>query len=409
MRVLHAPVNIANQAWGMAVGLRGRGHDVQVWQVGDDTYDFSADRHVPVPRDVRSALALVTEALDERFDVVHLHFARSLVSLAAGLPWFWDLQVWHASGARVVMTFHGSDVRLRSHHLATDEWSFYRYGDMPCDEDLVAERLEVLLAYADATTVGSVLDLPYVPGAVVVPRVVDAAAVAATPVTTRAPGPPVVLHAPSRRATKGTDLVLAGLAEVRARGVDLELDLVEGASHAETMARMARADVVVEKLLGGDVGVTSLEAMALGKVAVARIRPEVLAQSPELPVVAADPSTFADVMTDLLRSPERFADLGRRGREHVARVHAPDAVAARLEEVYTRPGRRRVVVPPGWTGPGLTGQLHEARGRIAELEAENRRLRRQAAAVAPARVARALLRRGRAWRLRRDEGDEPAT
>lgn len=397
MRVLHAPVNIANQAWGMAQGLRARGHEAQVWHLGDDPYGYPADRTLPVPADARAALALVAEAVDARFDVVHFHFARTLVAAESGLPPFWDLPVWRATGARIALTFHGTDVRLASHHLATDEWSFYRSGELPCDEELVAARLEVLAAYADVMTVGSVLDLPYVPGAVVVPRVVDLDAVAAVPARTRTAGPPVVAHAPSRRATKGTEHVLAGLAALHERGVDFELDLVEGVSNSEALARLARADVVVEKLLGGDVGVTSLEAMALGKVAVARIRPEVLAHAPGLPVVSADPSTFVDVMSALLTAPDRLAEIGRRGPAYVALVHSPAAVARRLEELYAAPARRDAA-SPAWTGLRASARLCAANERVAALEAENQSLRRRLTAASPARRAIAAARRARARR-----------
>lgn len=411
MRVLLAPANTAGQPWGMAQGLRALGHEAEVWEVGPTRFRYPADRTLPVPTDTRQALAFVSEAVAGGFDVVHFHFARTLVGTAGGLPWFWDLPVWAALGARIVLTFHGSDIRLRSHHLATDEWSFYRYADIPCDEDLVAARLEVLLAYADATTVGSVLDLPYVPGAVVVPKVVDLAGLPDAPLAGTAAGrPPVVAHAPSLRATKGTDMILAGLDRLRARGVEFELDLVEGVTHGEALARMARADVVVEKLLGGDAGMTSLEAMAMGKVAVARIRPEVRAHAPDVPVVDADPTTFVDVMADLLAAPERLASLGTRGREHVTRHHAPAVVAERLVGLYRVRRPHAPVVPPGWTAPDIATRLHDAERRVAELEAENRRLRRRLAAARPDLLARTLARRAaaRGARLRgrlRGRGD----
>src|SRR5690606_19333860 len=100
------------------------------------------------------------------------HFARSLVPASGALPMLWDLPVWRSLGARVVFTFHGSDVRLRSHHISNDEWSFYRFGDIPCDEELIAARLTVIRRYAQQMTVGSVLDLPYVPDATYLPKTV---------------------------------------------------------------------------------------------------------------------------------------------------------------------------------------------------------------------------------------------
>lgn len=376
MRVLHAPANIANQPWGMAQGLRALGHEVEVWQYGASPFGYTVDRTIDTPTDPLGYLDLLVEAARAEFDVVHFHFAQTLVPPRVGLPWHWDLPVWRALGTRIVFTFHGSDVRLRSHHLRTDEWSFYRHSDTPCNEERIGLEMPVLRAYADVMTVGSTLDLPYVPGAVVVPKVIELDRFAMVGPTRSER--PVVAHAPSRRSTKGTEFILEGFETLRQRGADFEVDLIEGVSHAEAMSRMSAADIVVEKVLGGDVGVTSLEAMAFGKVAVARIRPEVRAHVPDVPVVSADPTTFVAVMEDLLSSPSTRAELGRRGREFVASNHDAPVVARTLEQLYSGPSRPPPMVPPGWTSPDAEAVMRATQTRLAELEKLNRVLRRRA-------------------------------
>ena len=374
MRVLHAPSNIANQPWTMAQGLRVRGHDVQVWQYGTSAYGFSADRVFEHEEGPDSYLRALKDALDLDLDVVHFHFARSLIPVASKLPWFWDLPVWRARGTRIVFTFHGSDVRLKSHHLANDRWSYYRYADVACDEERIAAQLAVIRTYADRMTVGSVLDQPYVPEASYLPKPVE---------TDRLPmvGPvrrrrPVVLHAPSLRSTKGTEFVLAGLERLREEGASFEVDLVEGVSHRELMGRVRDADIVVDQLLTGEMGVSSLEAMALGKVAVARIRGEVRKRHPELPVASADPDTFVEVMRELIDSPSRRADLGERGRAYVVEHHDAAVIAKQLEELYASISPRGVPhIMPGWTAPRVHGRLEKAQEVIGVLKARNQQLR----------------------------------
>ena len=358
----------------MAQGLRARGHEVEVWEYGAKPFGFPADRTLE-PDGPEGFLSALFDALSREFDVVHFHFAQSLVPPRSRLPWFWDLPVWRALGTRIVFTFHGSDVRLKSHHLAQDKWSFYHHADIPCDEERIAARLDVIQAYADRMTISSVLSQPYVPDATYLPKVVETARLPMVgPVRSRRP---TVLHAPSRRSTKGTEFVLSGLDELRRRGVEFELDLVEGVPHEEALARAAAADVVVDKLLGGDAGVSSLEAMALGKVAVARIRDQVRARHPDLPVVSADPETFPDVMAELLTSPRRRAELGEEGREFVVRTHDAAVVGEQLDELYSGiEPRARPAVPPGWTAPSIGAQLEEARATIDRLKAKNKQLRR---------------------------------
>lgn len=392
MRVLQAPSNIANQAWAMAQGLRAHGHQVQVWQYGGAGYGFPADRLVEHGDGPSSYLRILYEAVAEEFDVVHFHFARSLVPAASRLPWFWDLPVWRALGVKVVFTFHGSDVRLRSHHLEADPWSFYRYADVPCDEDRIAAQLAVIRTYADRLTVGSVLHKAYVPEAVLLAKAVEASRLPAVgPVHRRRP---VVVHAPSLRSTKGTELILAGFDRLREAGVDFEVDLVEDVSHEELLARVARADVVVEKLLGDDIGVGSLEAMAMGKVAVSRIRPEARAAAPALPSVDADPETFVEVMAALLVAPDRRSELGEAGRAYVLAHHDAPVVGRHLEELYADITPRGLPhIAPGWTAPNVHARLEKAQEAVRSLTAQNTVLR---SAVRSAALRDRLVDAGRA-------------
>lgn len=345
MRVLHAPSNVANIAWAMAQGLRARGHHVAVWNHGPSPNDFPVDRVVDVGREPGPYLDCLREAIHEGFDVFHFHGPRTLVAGRRQLPAMWDLPYLSTLGKRLVFTFHGSDIRLASLHQE-DPWSFYRHADIPCDEGLIRARLALVADYADHMTVGSVLDLPYAPGAVYVPKPIDLDAyphVGIRPYRRRR----VVLHATRRRATKGSDYIERGVAEAR-RTTRLTFRLVENVPYREVLAAIADADVVVEKLLGGDAGVLALEALAMGKVVVARIRPEVREQHPDLPVVDANPDTFPEVLRSLLADQGRLRELSSRGRAYVERNHSPDVVAERLESLYGTPRRPRPRLPQAW-------------------------------------------------------------
>jgi glycosyltransferase involved in cell wall biosynthesis len=374
VRILHAPSNIANQAWLMAEGLRARGHHVEVWHYGTPSFGFPVDRVIEHDNDPATYVRALVEALQEDFDVVHFHYARSMVPARAHLPWYWDLPLWRALDKKIFFTFHGSDVRLRSHH-EHDEWSYYRFADVPCDEERIASQLAVIRSYAHTLTVGSVLDLSYVPDAVYVPRLVDTKQlrVAPTPLRHR----PVLLHAPSKRATKGTEFVLSAVSILQQRGVAFDLDLVEGVSNAELMSRYASADVIVDQLLTGEIGVASLEAMALGRVSVARLRQEVLDQHPDLPVVHAQPDTLVDVLQDLLEAPARRNELAVRGRAFVEANHDYRVVAQRVEELYSLPQRTSSVVYPGWTAPEPQRRLAALQQKQERTEVANAALRQR--------------------------------
>lgn len=151
---------------------------------------------------------------------------------------------------------------------------------------------------------------------------------------------PLVVHAPTNRAIKGTRFILDAVSRLRAEGLELDFELVEGLEHSDAKALYRRADLVVDQLLIGWYGGLAVEAMALERPVVAYIRPEDLAFVPpemraDLPVVSADPGTIHDVLKELLttRRPE-LAELGRRGRSYVSRWHDPLAIARRLKADY---------------------------------------------------------------------------
>jgi glycosyltransferase involved in cell wall biosynthesis len=78
-----------------------------------------------------------------------------------------------------------------------------------------------------------------------------------------------VLHAPSSRARKGTEHVIAACEQL-----DCELEIVEGLDHREAFERYRNADVVVDQLNAGWYGVFAIEAMALGKPVVTFLHEE---------------------------------------------------------------------------------------------------------------------------------------
>jgi len=316
-RVLYAPRNIAGQATEYAAAVRPLGFAAEVWSYGDPAFDFGADRVLDRERlltDPRHRWDVVDEAV-RRFDVFHFQYGRSLLDpQPPGLPDLWDLPLLKSLGKRVVMHFRGSDVRLRSVHLAREPHSYFRLADVPCDEPRITARIAVCRRYCDRMFVSTPGLLDYVPDATWVPHVVDAAALA----TPRGPEPavPVVVHVPSRRATKGSDVVDPALRGLDAEGV-IRYRPLSGLSRAQLLAALRSADVVRG--------------------------------------LAADPA--------------RRAALRELGRAWVVARHDRPVVGALLAEAYRAPPTQPALGPIDWP-------RSDAQRRVAELEAEVERLRR---------------------------------
>lgn len=145
-------------------------------------------------------------------------------------------------------------------------------------------------------------------------------------------------HAPTHRGVKGTVHVLEAAEELRNRGFEFELVLIEGLTNQDAKTVYERVDILVDQLYAGWYGGLGVELMALGKPVVAYIRDGDLNLIPEgmrreLPVVRADPSSVVDVLESLLIGPRsELVALGKRSRAYVERWHDPIAIAQRIKD-----------------------------------------------------------------------------
>ena len=239
-----------------------------------------------------------------RADVFHFYFGLTLVPKSLQFP------LLRAARRKSLFHFLGSDIR----------------GKTPA-----------ALAYADradARVVGSYDAIRWVPDAEVVPPGIDLETYRPTPPSDRAR--PLVVHAPSSRARKGTEHVVAACREL-----PVDLDVVEGLPNEQARERYARADIVVEQLNAGWHGVLGIEAMALGKPVVTFLHEEAVRRSEEaygvrVPIVNATRETLVDALRPLVESVELRRRIGAESRAYVERVHDSDKVADRLLDIYAR-------------------------------------------------------------------------
>jgi glycosyltransferase involved in cell wall biosynthesis len=375
LRILHAPRNIAGQGSDIVAALRRLGHHAELWEDVPDVFGRPSDRVLALDRsDGRATWDVLRDVVDE-FDIVHFHFGLTFVPRHGVLPPYWDLPLLRSLGLRVYFTFHGSDIRMGQIHGEINPWSHLFVGPSQPEDDRIAKSLQVMRTYADRLFVASVNNLAFVPDAVYLPRVIDLGGL--PPVAPRARSVPVLVHAPTRRGTKGTDLLLSVLDQLRAEGLEFELRLLEGVSHAEVMRALADADVLLDNIVAGSYGIVSLEAMASGAVAVSAMSDAVVAAHPDAPVVRIDPDTAADVLRGVIPDVERRARLGALGRAFVERVHDADRVAEQLVEHYRSPRRPvRDRAMPDWMSMKPARQIETLEARIEALEVDLARARR---------------------------------
>ncbi len=309
MRVTHCPVNIAGIPWTNVQALRTRGVDAQL--VVFNRYKL----HPEADLDLRRSGGLLEQQLTQarafarlapRTDVFHFYFGLTLLPKSIQFP------LLRALGKQSVMHFLGSDIRAKSQ-----------------DELAWAQR-------AGARVVGSYDAIRWVPDAQVIPPGIDLSTIEPVPPTGR--DRPLVMHAPSSRARKGTEHIVAACAEL-----NVDLEIVEGLDHREAFERYRRADVIVDQLNAGWYGVFAIETMALGKPVVTFLHDDAVQRTEEafgvkVPIVNATKETLAAALRPVAESPEERRRVGAASRAYVEKVHDLERVTDRLLALYASLG-----------------------------------------------------------------------
>jgi glycosyltransferase involved in cell wall biosynthesis len=307
LRVVHCPVNTAGVPWTNVQALRRRGVDARL--VVFERYplhpeaDWSLDRRGGFLRRQAAQWRALAQLLP-RTDVFHFYFGLTLVPQSLQFP------ILRALRKKSVLHYLGSDIRGKTRR----ELAFGKKAG-----------LEI---------VGSYDAIRWVPGAEVLPPGIDLSPVEPVPPSDR--GRPVIVHAPSSRRRKGTEHVVAAC-----KGLDADLDIVEGLHHEEALERYRRADVVVDQLNAGWYGIFAIECMALGKPVVAFLHDEAVRLTEEafgvrVPIVSATAGTLHERLRPLVADAAERRRIGAASRTYVEQVHDVERVADRLLDLYAR-------------------------------------------------------------------------
>jgi hypothetical protein len=307
LRVTHCPVNFAGIPWQNVLALRRKDVDARLVVFNRERRhpeaDWSLDRSGGFARQQLTQWRALARLLP-RTDVFHFYFGLTLVPKSLQFP------ILHAAGKKSVFHYLGSDIRGKTREQLA-------HGNR-----------------ADAQIVGSFDALRWVPEAEMIPPGLDLRPFTPVPPSDRER--PLIVHAPSDRGKKGTEYVIEACAQL-----PVELDIVEGLPHEQARERYARADIVVDQLNAGWHGVFALEAMALGKPVVVRLKPEVIeeaerAYGTKVPLVPATKESLVDALRPLVESPELRRRIGAESRAYVEKVHDIDRIADRLVALYAR-------------------------------------------------------------------------
>jgi glycosyltransferase involved in cell wall biosynthesis len=263
-----------------------------------------------------------------RYDVFCLYFDGGL--LYATPWWRAELMLLRRSGARIIALPYGGDARLPSVARSRQPWNIL--SEVPASSDAAAERRVQprLKAFGCADVIE---ELPRVDGIYRFPY--------EHPTQIRVAAERrdhlVVVHAPNHRVYKGSHFLVEAVDELHARGVRIELDLVEGVPNEEALRRYAAADIVADQFLAGAYALFAIEGMALGKPVISYLDDRLRKWHPEweeCPIISASPDDLMGALQTLILDEVFRGERGALGPRFVQRHHSLDAVGKSLAGIY---------------------------------------------------------------------------
>jgi glycosyltransferase involved in cell wall biosynthesis len=303
-------VNVAGVPWANVQALRELGVDAQLVVFNRGKLHPDADVDLQRPDGFLRGQLTQWRALARllpRTDVFHFYFGLTLVPKRVQFP------LLHLFRKKSLFHYLGSDIRGKTPEQLA-------YGKQ-----------------AGAEVIGSYDAIRWVPEAEVIPPGIDTRKYTPAPPSDRER--PVVLHAPSSRARKGTEHIVAAC-----DGLDVELRIVEGLPHEEARKLYEDADIVVDQLNAGWYGLFAIESMALGKPVVTYLHEEAVRRTEEafglrVPLVPTTKETVRESLRPLVESAAERRRIGVESRAYVEEVHDLRRNAERLVALYGRLAR----------------------------------------------------------------------
>ncbi|BAK35584.1 hypothetical protein MLP_25700 [Microlunatus phosphovorus NM-1] len=345
-RLVIGPANYAGQGyeWARSVREHASGWTARNVHVAPASSRLAFQADLPLTAvqwaDPATRVSLAVELLADSTDVL-IEAMRPLLAVADASESVsaWDprrgredVEALRATGRRVALLFHGSEVRRPAHHLRLTPWSpFYRREneDLTAQLEQVTERVHEAFMDFDGPILVSTPDLvDHVPNAVWLPGVVGPASFAPTrPALTESR--PVVAHAPSNSALKGSECIDPVLRDLHRRKL-IRYRRLHDLPSMMIPSMVAEVDVLVDQVVMGNPGVLAGQAMAAGRLVVAHLPEGVRRRmKPRSPIVEATPATLEDIMVSVVENREHYSRLAACGTEF-ARTHHDGRMSARV-------------------------------------------------------------------------------
>ncbi len=141
-----------------------------------------------------------------------------------------------------------------------------------------------------------------------------------------------IVHTPSALGAKGTNYVRTVIEKLKPE-FDLEYIEINKKTHVEALSAIASADIFLDQFLGGSYGMSTCEALAIGKpVFVYLMAPFIAILPKDCPLVNANGDTLEEILKLYLLNPQLRYETGVKSRAYAEKYHDADKLSEELVE-----------------------------------------------------------------------------
>jgi len=151
-----------------------------------------------------------------------------------------------------------------------------------------------------------------------------------------------ILHAPSHRAAKGTDLIVKTIEGLQSKGLKIELTLLENISHDLIGNAIDDCDLLIDQLYAGWYGGIAVEAMCRAKPVMTYIRQSDLKfvdpqMQMELPLISVDAKNLSfEIQKYFSMSDDERNSLQQRSLSFATKWHDRHQIARLYASLYSK-------------------------------------------------------------------------
>lgn len=333
MRILHAPINSANQAYRISRAQRKLGHkaDCLIFDANNKQFEYDYNLNLSLYSSIMRKLVQIWNLFVclFKYDIFHFHCAVTLIYDS------WDVRILKFFGKKTVMQYWGSDIMQKNLSKIYTDLTEKEFNQIyPNWND---ERIRKKIKYFDEnldTTIASAWSLhPFSPKSKVIRQSIDLDRIEYVGVDSKKKVP-VVVHAPTNQLIKGTKFVLEAVERLKKEGYKFDFILLGKKKFDKTLDILRQADIIVDQLNMGYYGTMSIEGMAMGKPVICWINPLYKKYYQNCPIVSASRKNVYQKIKFLLDNPVKREKIGIEGRKYVEKYHDSMKIAKEMIKLY---------------------------------------------------------------------------